>query len=192
MPDAFVRPFTNRRACRAPRPPVLALSDRSPLAGVSVPAKRRKFSHLRATQQEPRAMLVNEPDPPAGRRLPENSGDAAEPGKPRGGRLVRLGEAILDALRDLTHVLAALRSLIAGDYSDGMSLGRQEPAARAKARGERIRREREAQKLTRVALAKKIGANQQTIEKIERGLIKHSSIMPRVFAALGLEPDNAA
>jgi hypothetical protein len=59
---------------------------------------------------------MSEPDSQCGAPLP---GDAAgaQADKPRGGRLLRLGEAILEALCDLTSVIVALRG-ITGDYGD--------------------------------------------------------------------------
>ncbi len=61
---------------------------------------------------------MSEPDSQCGEPLPDDA--AAQPDKPRGGRLLRLGEAILEALRGLASVIAALRSLIADQVLNGL------------------------------------------------------------------------
>lgn len=55
--------------------------------------------------------------------------------------------------------------------------------------GEKIRLKREALGLTQTQLGDAVGTNQQTIEKIENGLIKRSSYLPAVAARLGLHLD---
>src|SRR5919106_647430 len=61
--------------------------------------------------------------------------------------------------------------------------------SRATDLGERIRRERHAQNLSQQALAKMVGTNQQTVEKIETGKTKHSSFLPQILTALGIGLD---
>lgn len=51
--------------------------------------------------------------------------------------------------------------------------------------GELIRTKREEKRLTQQELARRIGTNQQTIGKIEKGTTKHSSYLP----AIGMELD---
>jgi phage repressor protein C with HTH and peptisase S24 domain len=52
--------------------------------------------------------------------------------------------------------------------------------------GETIREQREARGLSQAALAEAVGTRQQTIDKIERGIIKHSRYSARIATELGL------
>lgn len=52
--------------------------------------------------------------------------------------------------------------------------------------GEKIRERRERSSLTQGELARLVGTRQQTIDKIERGIIKHSRCLPKIAQALNL------
>ena len=135
-------------------------------------------------------MPDNESDPPAGGASPAASAPATPPAPaaPHNARPAGLGDALIAELRDHAHVLAALRALVAGDDVDAES-------ARSRAllaRGERLRRARELKGLSRVALARMIGEHHQTIEKVERGMVRRTGILPKLTAALGLAPDGSA
>lgn len=52
--------------------------------------------------------------------------------------------------------------------------------------GDRIRERRKERGLTQTALAEKVGARQQTIEKIERGIVKHSRYLHLITEELEL------
>ncbi len=135
---------------------------------------------------------MSEPDSQCGQPLPDDAA-AAKPDKPRGGRLFRLGEAILDALRDLTSVIVALRSLIAEQVSGGIPAGRQRrDYIKPKPLAERVQKARETQRLTRADLARMVGTTYQTIEKYERGMIRFSKFEPKMLAVLGLRRDDAS
>lgn len=58
--------------------------------------------------------------------------------------------------------------------------------------GELIRQTREARGLSQKALADAVGTKQQTIDKIESGIIKHSRFLALIYETLGLRPDTAA
>lgn len=63
--------------------------------------------------------------------------------------------------------------------------------------GEKIRERRLARGLSQAALAEKVGTHQQTIEKIEKGVIKHSRFLHPISSELDLPfpqvvPHNAA
>ena len=118
---------------------------------------------------------MSEPDLQCGEALADDAA-AAKPDKPRGGRLFRLGEAILEALRDLTSVIAALRSLIAEQVSGGLPVERRRrDVIKPKPLAERVQKAREAKRLTRADLARLVGTTYQTIEKYERGMIRFTS-----------------
>ena len=129
-------------------------------------------------------MMDNESDPQSGLSTGQPS-DAATPDKPERDQRAELGEA---TVRDLSNLLIALRSLIAGSESRGKSSSRNRNA-KAMARGDYIRRTRIAQNMTRYALAAKIGESQQLIARIEYGEVTHSKALPKVLAALGIRPD---
>ena len=129
-------------------------------------------------------MMDNESDPQSGLSTGQPS-DAATPDKPERDQRAELGEA---TVRDLSNLLIALRSLIAGSESRGKSSSRNRNA-KAMARGDYIRRTRIAQNMTRYALAAKIGESQQLIVRIEYGEVTHSKALPKVLAALGIRPD---
>jgi ribosome-binding protein aMBF1 (putative translation factor) len=133
---------------------------------------------------EPQDMMDNESDPQSGLSTGQPS-DAATPDKPERDQRAELGEA---TVRDLSNLLIALRSLIAGSESRGKSSSRNRNA-KAMARGDYIRRTRIAQNMTRYALAAKIGESQQLIARIEYGEVTHSKALPKVLAALGIRPD---
>lgn len=52
--------------------------------------------------------------------------------------------------------------------------------------GEIVLRERTNRGLTQAELASRVGTNQQTVDKIEKGLIKHSRIFPKLAKEFGL------
>jgi DNA-binding XRE family transcriptional regulator len=52
--------------------------------------------------------------------------------------------------------------------------------------GQIIKREREARNMTQTELAKSVGTNQQTIDKIEKGIIKRSGFLPTILPKLGI------
>ncbi len=52
---------------------------------------------------------------------------------------------------------------------------------------ELVRVYREAKGWSQTELAKRVGTNQQTIEKIESGKTKRSSFLPQIFSALGIK-----
>lgn len=57
--------------------------------------------------------------------------------------------------------------------------------------GDRIREKRQARGLSQTALAEKVGTHQQTIEKIEKGIVKHSRYLHLITAELDLPFPNA-
>jgi len=52
--------------------------------------------------------------------------------------------------------------------------------------GTLIRETREARKMSQTELAKRVGTTQQTIEKIEKGSVKHSSFLPAIAQELSI------
>lgn len=57
----------------------------------------------------------------------------------------------------------------------------------AKARGDEIRQAREARGWSQAELAKRAHTSQQTVDRIERGVVGHSRALPEVRRLLGLE-----
>lgn len=55
-------------------------------------------------------------------------------------------------------------------------------------RGEMVRSAREKRGWTQAELARRVGGKQQTIGKIEKGDVKHSSLFPGIARELGIEP----
>jgi transcriptional regulator with XRE-family HTH domain len=53
--------------------------------------------------------------------------------------------------------------------------------------GEMIQTRRKALGLSQAKLAASVGTNQQTIDKIEKDIIKHSRFLPKIARALGIE-----
>ena len=104
--------------------------------------------------------------------------------------MIRLAEAVLDAIRDLSAAIAALPSLIVDQVADRIAADQRAAyVIRPTPTADRVRRAREAQNMTRSELAKKVGTTPQTIEKYERGIIRRSKIEPQLFAVLGLRRD---
>lgn len=57
--------------------------------------------------------------------------------------------------------------------------------------GSRIQQAREARGWSQAELAEKAGTNQQTVDRIESGITKHSRATPAILRALGLELDQS-
>lgn len=57
------------------------------------------------------------------------------------------------------------------------------------ARGDLIRRVREVEELSQAELASRVGGRQQAIDKIEKGLVEKSALLPEVAKVLNLELD---
>lgn len=55
--------------------------------------------------------------------------------------------------------------------------------------GEMIRREREARGMSQTELGRLAGTTQQTVDKIEKGLIKNSSFLPTILPNVGIPLD---
>jgi len=62
----------------------------------------------------------------------------------------------------------------------------------ALARGVAFRKMREAKKLTQAALAEKVGTTQQTIDRLERGQVLNSRLIPHISKHLGFKDPNAS
>jgi len=57
------------------------------------------------------------------------------------------------------------------------------------AAGEMVREARERKGWTQADLAKRVGGRQQTIGKIEKGLVRYSRLFPGIARELGIEPE---
>lgn len=55
--------------------------------------------------------------------------------------------------------------------------------------GSNIRAAREAKGMTQAELAEKIGTSQQTVDKIERGVMKRTTYLPEIQKVLGIGED---
>lgn len=53
--------------------------------------------------------------------------------------------------------------------------------------GSNIRAAREAKGMTQAELAEKIGTSQQTVDKIERGVMKRTTYLPEIQKVLGID-----